>query len=54
MMYYGLENNATEKFEILRQTSYNNHSDHAAFLQNIGLKQVKDFLQIDYTALNKS
>ncbi len=27
---------------------YNNHPDHVAFVQNIWLKQVHDFLEIDF------
>lgn len=27
---------------------YNNHPEHVAFVQNIWLKEVKDFLEIDY------
>ncbi|MFV7235050.1 Dabb family protein [Flavobacterium sp. ZB4R12] len=30
---------------------YNNHPDHVAFVQNIWLKQVEDFLEIDYEAM---
>ncbi|TRX42415.1 Dabb family protein [Flavobacterium restrictum] len=30
---------------------YNNHPDHVAFVQNIWLKQVEDFLEIDYESL---
>lgn len=27
---------------------YNNHPDHVAFVQNIWMKEVEDFLEIDY------
>lgn len=29
---------------------YNNHPDHVEFVQNIWLKKVEDFLEIDYEA----
>ena len=31
--------------------SYNNHPDHVAFIQNHWLKEVEDFLEIDYEIL---
>ena len=33
---------------------YNNHTNHVAFVENIWLKQVKDFLEIDYEPMSKS
>jgi len=27
---------------------YNQHPDHIAFVQNVWLKEVKDFMEIDY------
>jgi hypothetical protein len=30
---------------------YNNHPEHVAFVQNIWLKEVKDFLEIDYVSM---
>jgi hypothetical protein len=29
-------------------TTYNNHPDHVAFVQNRWLKEVSDFLEIDF------
>ena len=31
--------------------TYNNHLDHVAFIQNHWLKEVEDFLEIDYELL---
>jgi len=31
--------------------TYNNHPDHVAFIQNRWLKEVEDFLEIDYEVL---
>jgi hypothetical protein len=31
--------------------TYNNHPDHVAFIQNHWLKEVEDFLEIDYELL---
>jgi hypothetical protein len=30
---------------------YNNHPEHVAFVQNIWLREVKDFLEIDYVSM---
>jgi hypothetical protein len=32
--------------------SYSNHPEHVAFVQDFWLKNVEDFLEIDYTLLN--
>lgn len=34
--------------------AYNQHPDHIAFVQTFWIKEVKDFLEIDYEPLNKS
>lgn len=31
--------------------TYNNHPDHVAFVQNRWIPEVKEFMEIDYTAL---
>lgn len=33
---------------------YNDHPNHVAFVENIWVKQVKDFLEIDYEPMSKS
>ncbi|MFV8370524.1 Dabb family protein [Flavobacterium sp. LB2R40] len=45
-------NSNTEFQNQERCQYYNNHPDHVAFVQNIWLRNVEDFLEIDYKALD--
>lgn len=41
------------EFDTLKQyDSYSNHPEHATFVQHFWLKNVEDFLEIDYTLLD--